>query len=115
MQPLARETHSETDVLSCETVICFSMSVESPNSADEWDVRMCLYWLAQEVWDGKVQAVQDDCDLLAVLGGEDVVEEGGFACTKVACPLERISRHRRSRKGPRIPVTTVMGTFLPIP
>jgi hypothetical protein len=35
MQPLARETHSETEVLSCETVICFSISVESPNSANE--------------------------------------------------------------------------------
>jgi hypothetical protein len=35
--------------------------------------------------DGKVQAVQDDCNLLAVLGGKNVVEEGGFACTEVAC------------------------------
>jgi hypothetical protein len=35
--------------------------------------------------DGIVQAVQDDCDLLAVLGGKNVVEEGGFACAEVAC------------------------------
>jgi hypothetical protein len=35
--------------------------------------------------DGKVQAVQDDSDLLAMLGGENVVEEGGFACAEIAC------------------------------
>ena len=34
--------------------------------------------------DGIVQAVQDDCDLLAVLGRKNVVEEGGFACAEVA-------------------------------
>jgi len=32
-----------------------------------------------------VQAVQDDRDLLAVLGGKNVVEKGGFACAEVAC------------------------------
>jgi hypothetical protein len=35
--------------------------------------------------DGIVQAVQDDCDLLAMLGGKNVVEEGGFARAEVAC------------------------------
>lgn len=99
MQPFARETHSETEVLSCETVICFSMSVESPNSADEADVRTCSYWLEREVRDGEVQAVQNDCDLFAVLGGEDVVEEGGFACTEVACRMEESAGAGEVREG----------------
>lgn len=86
MQPLARETHSETEVLSCETVICFSISVESPNSANGEGVSMkCVVGSRVKMGDGKVQAVQDDCDLLAVLGGKNVVEEGGFACAEVAC------------------------------
>ena len=38
-----------------------------------------------KVGDGIVQAVQDDSDLLAMLGGKNVVEEGGFACAEVAC------------------------------
>jgi hypothetical protein len=42
MQPFARETHSETEVLSWETVICFSMSVESPNSVDTPGIRNVL-------------------------------------------------------------------------
>jgi hypothetical protein len=86
MQPLARETHSETEVLSCETVICFSMSVESPNSAQREDVSMKpAMGLGAKMEDEIVQAVKDDCDLLAVLGGKNVVEEGGFACAEVAC------------------------------
>jgi hypothetical protein len=86
MQPLARETHSETELLSCETVICFSISVESPNSGQREDVSMkSVVDLRVKMGDGKVQAVQDDCDLLAVLGGKNVVEEGRFACAEVAC------------------------------
>jgi hypothetical protein len=64
------------------------------------------------MWDGKVQAVQDDCDLLAVFSGEDVIEEGGFACAKVACRFESISRCNGSCKGHCTPVTIVIGTFL---
>ena len=33
---------------------------------------------------GGVQAVKDDCDLLAVLCGEDVVEQRGFAGAEIA-------------------------------
>jgi hypothetical protein len=87
MQPLAKETHSETEVLSCERVICFSMSLESPNSGDDKILEWRPLGLEGQVEDGKVQAVQDDCDLLAVLRGEDVIEQGGFACAEVACGL----------------------------
>ena len=34
MQPLASETNSETAVEFWETVICFSIEAESPNSAE---------------------------------------------------------------------------------
>jgi hypothetical protein len=64
------------------------------------------------MWDGKVQAVQDDCDLLAVLSGEDVVEEGGFACAKVACSLKVSVDAMGSCKEHCTPVTIVIGTFL---
>ena len=49
--------------------------------------------------DGKVQAVQDDCNLLAVLGGKNVVEEGGFACTEVACRMEESAGAGEVREG----------------
>jgi hypothetical protein len=41
--------------------------------------------LGAKMGDEIVQAVKDDCDLLAVLGGKNVVEEGGFARAEVAC------------------------------
>jgi hypothetical protein len=52
-----------------------------------------------EVRDGEVQAVQNDRDLLAVLGREDVVEEGGFAGTKVACQRDKSADAEEGRKG----------------
>jgi hypothetical protein len=67
------------------------------------------------VWDGKVQAVQNDRDFLAVLGGEDVVEEGGFAGTKVACQRDESADAADAEEGPCMPVTIVMGTLLPAP
>lgn len=32
-----------------------------------------------------MQAVENDGNLLAVLGGEDIVKQGGFAGAQVAC------------------------------
>ena len=64
--------------------------------------------------DGKVQAVQDNCDLLAVLGGKNVVEEGGFACAEVACSSRVISGYNEIQREDRTPVTMVIGTFFPM-
>ena len=83
MQPFARgmKGGAEADVvLGPETVSCFSMSMESPNSLTEGGVK--LGGGGGEGREG--EELTDDGDFLAVLGGEDVVEEGGFAGTEVA-------------------------------
>lgn len=67
------------------------------------------------MWDEEVQAVQDYCYFLAMLSREDIVKEGGFPCTKVACRLEKSADAVTGQKTPCIPVTIVIGTFLPIP
>lgn len=79
MQPFARgmKGGAEADVvLGPETVSCFSMSMESPNS------------LTKGVCEGGnvggEEELTDDGDFLAVLRGEDVVEKGGFAGAEVA-------------------------------
>jgi hypothetical protein len=77
MQPLAREIHSSTCWPSLLTVRDFSMSAESPNSGGKIVVRMDGGLIVAEEGErslGKVQAVQYDCDLLAVLFGENVVK-----------------------------------------
>lgn len=60
---------------------------------------------------GEIQAIQYDCDLLAVLRGKDVVEERGFAGAQVSCRLVNESGAMRSKSEQIVPVTIVMGTF----
>lgn len=86
MQPLARLRKSGVEVVDSELEIesdC-SMSAVLPNSKPLSDV-----FGEEGVWQGngnggvrgqrRVPAVQYDCNLLAMLCTEDIVDQGGFA------------------------------------
>ena len=60
-----------------------------------------------------ILTIHDDGNLLAVLGGQDVVQESRLACAEISCkPLPSESDPASNTKvAMNTPVTMVMGTF----
>ena len=90
IQPLARLRKSGVEVVESELEMesdC-SMSAVLPNSKPVSDVvGQGLSWEVGSEGgvrgQRRVPAVQDDCNLLAMLGTKDVVDKGGFPGAKV--------------------------------